>query len=402
MPVTDSDIPEAARALHFSALVIDGHADTPQRLLDDAYDLAGPLDGGHFNLASSREGGLAAEFFIAWADPRRFPGRFAQRTLDLIESVRASVAAHPAETLLATCAHDIERARGEGKLAVLLGVEGGHSIEGSLDRLREYYRLGVRYMTLTWANSNGWADSSGDIDEPAVSHTEDGLAPFGEQVVREMERLGMMVDISHVADRTFWRVLEVSTAPVFASHSSARALTNSPRNLTDAMLRAIADRGGIVMVNFYSAFISDRWQQQWHEVSQELQAAHEAQTAEYAASGVPLTYDRITALDRQFASRISRPPLSDLIDHIEHVARVAGTDHVGLGSDFDGMPSLPEGIDSAADLPKITAALMARGFSEDDCRKILGLNFLRFFREVQATSQRLQAESDERPGVGPE
>jgi len=194
-------------------------------------------------------------------------------------------------------------------------------------------------------------------------------------------------------------VLEASRAPFFASHSSARALTNSPRNLTDEMLRAVASRGGVVMVNFYSAFISERWQQQWHALRPELQTAHEAQAAECATANIPLTYERITALDRLFASRVPRPPLSDLIDHIEHIARVAGIDHVGLGSDFDGMPSLPEEIDSAADLPKITAALMERGFSEDDCRKILGLNFLRFFREVQTTAEKLQAE---RPGVAAE
>jgi len=394
--VTAKDISEAARALHFSALVIDGHADTPQRMLDDGYDLAAPLDGGHLNLPSSREGGLSAEFFVAWADPRRFPRQFARRTLDLIASVRAAVAAHPDETTLALSPDDIERAHSVHKLAVLLGVEGGHSIEDSPDRLREYHRLGVRYMTLTWANSNGWADSSGDIDDPIVPHTDNGLTAFGEDVVREMNRLGMMVDLSHAADRTFWRVLEVSRAPVFASHSSARALTNSPRNLTDEMLRAVANRGGLVMVNFYSAFISNRWQQQWHALRAELQSAHEAQAAECNAACIPLTYDRIAALDRQFASRIPRPPLSDLIDHIDHIARVTGTDHVGLGSDFDGMPSLPVGIDSATDLPRITAALMDRGWSDKDCRKILGLNFLRFFGEVQATAQRLQAEQ---PGV---
>lgn len=358
-------------------------------MLDDGYDLAAPLHGGHLNLDSARQGGLAAEFLIAWADPRRFPGQFAQRTLALIHSVRNAVAAHPDAATLATSPDEIEHAYSHGKLAVLLGVEGGHSIEGSLDRLREYYALGVRYMTLTWANSNGWADSSGDLDDLTVPHTESGLTAFGEDVIREMGRLGMMVDISHVADRTFWRVLEVSSAPVFASHSSARAVTNSPRNLTDEMLRAVAARGGLVMVNFYSAFISDRWQQQWRQLRPALQAAHEAQATEYAAAGIALTYDRIAALDRQIAAGVARPPLSNLIDHIDHVARVAGIDHVGLGSDFDGMPSLPDEIDSAADLPKITAALMDRGFSEDDCRKILGLNFLRFFREVQATAPAL-------------
>ncbi|MGA8529855.1 MAG: dipeptidase [Acidobacteriaceae bacterium] len=385
--MTRQEIPEAALALHRSALVIDGHADTPQRLLDDGYDLAAPLDGGHLNLDSARAGGLGAEFFVAWVDPRRFPGQFAQRTLELIHSVHKSVAAHPSAILLATSPEDIERAHREQKLAILLAVEGGHSIEDSLDRLREYHRLGVRYMTLTWANSNGWADSSGDIDDPAVEHTADGLSAFGAEVIHEMNRLGMMVDISHVSDPTFWRVLETSQAPVFASHSSARALTSAPRNLTDEMLVAIADCGGLTMVNFYSAFISETWKTAWNALRPELEVDYNRQTALWKAEGKPITCAMLSALDRQWAAKIARPPLSVLIDHIDHIAKVAGIDHVGLGSDFDGIPSLVEGIESAADLPKITAALMARGYSGEDCRKILGLNFLRFFREVQATAE---------------
>lgn len=370
-----------ALALHRSALVIDGHADTPQRLLDDGFDLAAPLGGGHLNLASGREGGLSAEFFVAWADPRRFPNQYAQRTLGLIEAVHRAVAAHPGETLLSSSPQEIERAHRERKLAVLLAVEGGHAIENSLERLREYHRLGARYMTLTWSNSNGWADSSGDIEDPSVPHTANGLSPFGEDVIREMNRLGMMVDISHVADTTFWRVLEVSQAPIFASHSSARALTHAPRNLTDEMLRAVGEQGGLVMINFYSAFISEGWRQAWNALLPQLQAAHGR------AAAAPGSYDSIMALDREWAGRIPRPPLSDLIDHIEHVSRIAGIGHVGLGSDFDGIPSLPEGIDSAADLPKIAAALLERGFSEEECRGILGGNFLRYFRAVQDAAE---------------
>lgn len=371
--------------------MIDGHADTPQRLLDDGFDLAAPLNGGHLNLSSAQTGGLSAEFFVAWADPRRFTAEFAKRTLQLIEAVRRAVAAHPGETLLATSTEDIERAHREGKLAVLLGVEGGHSIEGSLERLREYYRLGARYMTLTWANSNGWADSSGDIDNPAVPHTSDGLSAFGEDVIHQMNRLGMMVDISHVADTTFWRALQTSTAPVFASHSSARALTHSPRNLTDEMLRAVGERGGLVMVNFYPAFISEKWRTAWSALLPELEADYSQRKAQWKSEGAAVTYGMISELDRQWAAKVPRPPLSDLLDHIDHVARVAGIDHVGLGSDFDGIPSLPEGIDSAADLPKITAALLDRGYSSEACRKILGGNFLRYFQAVQDTARHLAA-----------
>jgi len=320
--------------------------------------------------------------------------------------VQRQAAKHPDKMMMAYSPEDIERAHREHKLAALMGIEGGHSIEDSLGLLRDYYRLGVRYMTLTWSNSNDWADSSGDINDANVKHTQDGLTDFGKDVVYEMNRLGMMVDISHVADKTFYRAVITSRAPVFASHSSARALTDAPRNMTDDMLRAVArsggpnSKGGVVMVNFYSAFISDAWRKAWEAQGPERKAAEDKQIADWKAEGKTVTYAMTDDLDRQWAAKIPRPPLSLLIDHIDHVAKVAGIDHVGLGSDFDGIPSSPEGMDSAADLPKITAALMARGYSAEDCRKILGENFLRFFREVQATAKQLQAEGAERPEIG--
>jgi membrane dipeptidase len=383
--------------VHRSALVIDGHADTPQRMLDEPYDLEAPLDGGHLNLPSAREGNLGAEFFIVWADPRRFPGQFARRSLELFDAVHRAAAAHPERMTMAYSADNIERASGEHKLAALIGVEGGHAIENSLGILRDYCRLGARYMTITWANSNGWADSSGDIDTPQVQHTGDGLTEFGQSVIREMNRLGMMVDVSHVADTTFYRVLEASRAPIFASHSSARALTQSPRNLTDEMLQAVAQsgggQGGLVMVNFYSAFISESWRQAWQAMGPEMEAAREAVNARWKAEGKLIPYALAAAQDRAWAAKLPRPPLSDLMDHIDHVAKVAGIDHVGLGSDFDGMPSLPEGLDSAADLPKITAGLLERGYSAEDCGKILGQNFLRFFREVEEAGRKLRRDA---------
>lgn len=391
--------------MHASAIVIDTHADTPQRLLDDNYDLTEPLDGGYLNFASARKGNLGAEFFSIWVEPTLYKGQYARRTLELIDAVQRQAAKHPAQMMMAYSPEDIERAHREHKLAALMGIEGGHSIEDSLGLLRDYYRLGVRYMTLTWSNSNDWADSSGDINDPNVKHTQDGLTDFGKDVVYEMNRLGMMVDISHVADKTFYRAVITSRAPVFASHSAARALTDVPRNMTDDMLRAVArsggpnSKGGVVMVNFYSAFISDAWRKAWEAQAPERKAAEEKQIAEWKAEGKPITYEMTDAMDKQWAGKIPQPPLSMLIDHIDHVAKVAGIDHVGLGSDFDGIPSSPEGMDSAADLPKITAALMARGYSAEDCRKILGENFLRFFREVQATAKQLQAESPERPAI---
>jgi membrane dipeptidase len=407
-PVTHKTASDRPAAVHASAIVIDTHADTTQRMLDENYDLTQPLNGGYLNFASAKEGNLGAEFFSIWVEPSLYKGQYARRTLELIDAVQRQAAKHPDKMMMAYSPEDIERAHREHKLAALMGIEGGHSIEDSLGLLRDYYRLGVRYMTLTWSNSNDWADSSGDINDEKVKHTEDGLTDFGKDVVYEMNRLGMMVDISHVADKTFYRAVITSRAPVFASHSSARALTDAPRNMTDDMLRAVArsggpnSKGGVVMVNFYSAFISDTWRKAWAAQAPERNAAEEKQIGEWKAEGKTVTYAMTDDLDRQWAAKIPRPPLSMLIDHIDHVAKVAGIDHVGLGSDFDGIPSSPEGMDSAADLPKITAALMARGYSAEDCRKILGGNFLRFFREVQATAKQLQRESPERPEIGKE
>jgi membrane dipeptidase len=383
-----------------SAIVIDTHADTPQRFVDENFDLSDPLNGGNFNLESARKGNLGAEFFSIWVDPVPNQGHFARRTLVLIDSVRQQVAKHPDQMMLVTSPEGIEQAHREHKLAALMGIEGGHSIEDSLALLRDYYALGVRYMTLTWSNSNDWADSSGDIDDKSVPHTKEGLTEFGKDVVYEMNRLGMMVDISHVSDRTFYRTLVITRAPVIASHSAARALCDAPRNMTDDMLRAVANsggpdsKGGVVQVNFYSGFISQAYRDAQKAQKPEVDKAVQALKDKYKAEGKEAPDDEISKLQRQYADRIPRPPLSMLIDHIDHIAKVAGIDHVGLGSDFDGVEGqLPEGLDSPADLPKITAALMARGYSAEDCRKILGGNLLRVFREVEAVSKELQAEN---------
>ncbi len=252
-----SDVVVSARAqkLHDSALVVDTHADTPQRFLDEGFDIGStdPKDIGHISLDKARRGNLGAEFFSIWVEPETNQGQFARHTFDLIDSVYEQAARHPDRMMMAFSPNDIDRAHKEHKLAALMGIEGGHSIENDIHLLRDYYRLGVRYMTLSWSNTNEWADSSGDIDDPKVQH-HNGLTDFGKQVVLEMNRLGMMVDISHVADKTFWDVIETTKAPVIASHSSARALTNAPRNMTDEMLRAVAKNGGVVQVNFYNGF----------------------------------------------------------------------------------------------------------------------------------------------------
>ena len=386
--------------MHRSAIVIDTHEDTPQRFVDDHFDLSDPLGDGQVNLDAIHKGNLGGSFMSIWVEPELFKGQFARRTLELIDAVHQQAAKHPDQIKLVTTAEGIEAAHREHKYAMLMGIEGGHSIESSLGLLRMYYDLGVRYMTLTWTNSNGWADSSGDDTNPNVPHTKEGLSEFGKDVVYEMNRLGMLVDISHVSDKTFYRTLIISRAPVIASHSGRWALCDAPRNMTDDMLRAAANsggpdsKGGVVMVNFYSAFISQKYRDAQKAQRAEVTAAKNALTEKLKAEGKMPTYTELSELERHYADRIPRPPLSDLIDQIDHIAKVAGVDHVGIGSDFDGVEGqLPQGMDSVADLPKITAELMKRGYSAEDCRKILGGNFLRVFKEVEAVSKQLQAEN---------
>jgi membrane dipeptidase len=376
-----------------SAIVVDTHADTPQRFLDENYDIGSkdPKDPGHISLDKAKAGSLGAEFFSIWVEPETNRGHFARHTLDLIDSVYEQAARHPDRMMMAFSVADIERAHRERKLAALLGIEGGHSIENDVHLLRDFYRLGVRYMTLSWSNTNEWADSSGDINDPKVEH-HNGLTDSGKQIVTEMNRLGMLVDISHVADKTFYDAIAVSRAPIIASHSSARALTNHPRNMTDDMLRAVAKNGGVVQVNFYNAFIDENYRKAAEAQAKDRDAAVKAYTDQLRAAGKTVTYLDADRVEREWAAKIPRPPLSSLIDHIDHVAKIAGIDHVGLGSDFDGVSgATPQGIDSAADLPKITQALLDRGYSADDIRKILGGNLLRVFREAERVSREMQA-----------
>jgi membrane dipeptidase len=394
LPVhAQTPVSKKALEIQNSAIVIDTHADTPQRFLDENYDIGSsdPNDHGHISLDKAKAGNLGAEFFSIWVDPGTNQGHFARHTLDLIDSVYEQAAHHPDRMMMAFGVADIERAHSEHKLAALLGIEGGHSIENDIRLLRDFYRLGVRYMTLSWSNTNEWADSSGDINDPKIEH-HNGLTDRGKQIVLEMNRLGMLVDISHVADKTFYDAIAVSKAPVMASHSSARALTNHPRNMTDDMIRAVAQNGGVVQVNFYSAFIDENYRKAAEAQAKERDAAVKANADQLRAAGKTVTYLDNDRVEREWSAKIPRPPLRSLIDHIDHVAKVAGIDHVGLGSDFDGVSgATSEGIDSAADLPKITQALLDRGYSADDIRKILGGNILRVFGEAERVSREMQA-----------
>jgi membrane dipeptidase len=382
-----------ARQIHGSALIVDTHADTPQRFLDEGFDIGStePNDVGHISLDKARRGNLGAEFFSIWVDPETNQGHFARHTFDLIDSVYEQAARHPDRMMMAFSTADIERAHREHKLAALMGIEGGHSIENDIHLLRDYYRLGVRYMTLSWSNTNEWADSSGDVDDPKVQH-HNGLTDFGKQVVAEMNRLGMMVDISHVSDKTFWDAIATTRAPAIASHSSARALVDAPRNMTDEMLRAVTKNGGVVQVNFFSGFDDANFRKQMEAQAKDQAEAIKKYVDQVKAENKSVTYVDTSRIEREWMAKIPRPPFKSLIDHIDHIAKVAGVDHVGLGSDFDGVSgATPQGMDSAADLPKITQALLDRGYSAEDIKKILGGNLMRVFRDVERVSREMHA-----------
>ncbi len=392
-PSKSETVSARARQIHNSAIVVDTHADTPQRFLDGNFDIGStdPKDLGHVSVDKARAGNLGAEFFSIWVEPS-FKGQYAHRAMDLIDSVYQQAGRHPDRMMMAFSVGDIERAHKQKKLASLMGIEGGHAIENDLRLLRDFYKLGVRYMTLTWSNTNEWADSSGDISNPKIEH-HNGLTDFGKQVVQEMNRLGMMVDISHVADKTFYDAVATSRAPVIASHSAARALSNHARNMTDDMLRAVTKNNGVVMVNFFSAFVDENYRKAYEAQRKDQEAAVAAFVAQRKAEGKPVPYAEYDRIQREWTAKIPRPPLKSLIDQIDHIAKIAGVDHVGLGSDFDGVSgATPEGIDSAADLPKITQGLLDRGYSADDIRKILGANLLRVFRDVERVSREMQAE----------
>ncbi|HEY0728607.1 MAG TPA: membrane dipeptidase, partial [Pyrinomonadaceae bacterium] len=306
-------------------------------------------------------------------------GGSTRRTLDMIDSVYRAVERNPRDLMIATSVADIRRAKRLNKVACLMGIEGGHAIEDSLPTLREFYRLGVRYMTLTWNNTNNWADAN----RPPQRH--DGLNDFGREVVREMNRLGMLVDVSHVSDETMSDALDVSKAPIIASHSSARALSDVSRNIPDDLLRRIAKNGGVVNVNFYSMFVDAKTvRPQSIERDRRLKAQQDALDEKYKNDPERLA-EESDKLEQ--ANPLPPLPISKLIDHIDHIVKVAGIDHVGIGADFDGANDMPEGAKDVSMLPNITYELLKRGYSERDIHKILGGNMLRAFAEAERVSR---------------
>lgn len=361
---------------------LDGHADTVQRCLDEGWCFTDALGSGMLNLAAARTGHLNGQFFAIWVDPAEHSGRLAHETLRQIDAVHRQIERAPDQLQLCTNSLEVRAAHAAGRFAVLLGLEGGGSIENDLGLLRAYYRLGVRYMTLTWAHSVGWADSSGDLDDTSIEHVH-GLTPFGCQVVEEMNRIGMLIDVSHVSDETFWAVLQQSRTPVIASHSSARALTRSARNLSDEQLRALGNAGGLAMVNFFPAFIDEAWRTAWNAQRPERDAAQQVAARPYREQGLPVPFAVSWHVDRAFALQLPSAPLSSLLDHVEHMIDVMGAEHVGLGSDFDGIPCLPDGLRSAADLPRIADGLRTRGISEQTIAAVFGANLMRVMDTVQ-------------------
>ena len=353
-------------------IIIDAHIDTVQRMLDGSVDISVRLPDGHVDVPRMRAGGITAVFFAIWVDESYGPGTAYKRAQDLIAAVRRLPQASR-DVELVTTAEGIRAAARRGKLAVLMGVEGGHAIENSLQKLDTLYDLGIRYMTLTWNNANDWAGASMDSDRTG------GLSDFGRQVVKRMNERGMLVDVSHVSDATFWDVLEATTRPVIASHSGCRALADHPRNLSDAQLRALAENQGVVGIIFYPVFLDVDFHRRYNDINDRLRPEFDAIRARYPGRpGVAdFEIDKFRGQYLESLHNLDIPEIGLLLDHIDHAVQVAGIDHVGLGSDFDGISVLPRPLKDATSMGLVTAGLGSRGYSNSDVRKILGENFLR-------------------------
>lgn len=374
-----------ARALkiHKKAIIIDGHNDIPTPMVDEDFDLATNSVGKfhkdgdpfHTDLARFKQSGITGEFFSIYVSATYArTGGSARRALDLIDVSYRAIEKYPGQLSYCTTASEIRRAKKQGKLCVLMGIEGGHAIEDSLYALRDFYRLGVRYMTLTHNNTNNWADACCDTGKHG------GLSDFGKEVIREMNRLGMLVDLSHVSDDTMNDVLDVTTAPVIYSHSSARVFSDHKRNVTDEILKRVAKNGGVVMINFFPAFLDQRYRDESRQRDERLKPQVDALREQYKDNT-----EAFNEAERKLmaANPIYVPSYTKIVDHIDHVVKVAGIDNVGIGSDYDGVPLLPGGMNGMEDLVLVTYEMLRRGYSEKDIRKVLGENFLRAFAAAE-------------------
>jgi membrane dipeptidase len=374
-----------ARQIHSTSIVIDTHADTPQRFLFDHFDLGSRDAEGGVDIPRMREGGITAIFFALWVPVDITGSKATRRALDLLDSVNKQIRRHPDDLMLATSSGEVRAARAQGKIAILMGVEGGHAINNNLDILRDFFARGVRYMTLTHNAPTDWADSSNH------SPRHNGLTEFGREVIREMNRLGMLVDISHVSDETFNDVLDASRAPVIASHSCCRAICNSPRNMTDDMIKALAAHGGVIHITFHNAFLSQHYAEEtrspasgWIASLESIDKKYGENEARKLAEGQRLSDNLVRA------GKLPEVSWEKIIEHIDHAARLVGAAHVGLGSDFDGA-FMPAGMEDASKFPMITESLLRRDYPESDVRKILGENTLRVMSETERIAHELQA-----------
>ena len=365
-----------AARVHREALVLDAHCDTLMRVVDDGHDLGATNAEGHVDFPRMKAGGVDAQVFAVWVDPRSFEGRLWERALSMIDALHREVAEHADQAGLATTAAEARALAAEGKRAAFLGVEGGYVLEGEIERLAELEKRGVSTLTLTWWGPTSFADGSGG--EPRWH----GLNDQGRDIVREMNRLGIVVDVSHASAETFDDVLAVTTQPVIASHSCTAALADHHRNLTDEQLCALAKNGGVVGIDFVAGFLDEANHAAADALREKMKPELDAEEKKYAHDP-PLARKKRWALYKERARAELPPvPLERVIEHIDHAVQVAGVDHVGLGSDFDGFSVGPAGLDDCTALPRITEALLARGYSEDDVAKILGGNFLRVFEQV--------------------
>jgi membrane dipeptidase len=385
-PGKADDIAERARKLHFSSIILDTHDDTTQRFFSKDFSLAKRNPDGHIDIPRMREGGMNGIFFSIWIDGRIRGAPAVQKALDQIDAVHENVRKFSSDLVFARTAEEVRRAHAQGKIAALMGVEGGHMIGNDIRIVRVFADLGVRYMTLTHFYNDEWADSS--TDKPAHN----GLTDFGKDVVREMNRQGMMVDISHVSDKTFYDALEVSKAPLIASHSSCRMLCNHPRDMSDDMIKALAAKGGVIQINYEMTFIDQAYKDAYDKETGGV-VQHLSELTKNCNNEEACIAREMLKLRQRLTSAGKLPHVSweRIVDHIDHAVKLVGADHVGLGSDFDGA-DMPEGLEDCSKLPKITEALLRRGYSENDIRKILGENTLRVMEQSERVSREMQAQ----------
>lgn len=366
---------QSYRKLHFRSTLIDTHNDILTSAIDEGYSFDNNLKGKtHSDLARFAQGGVDVQIFSVWCDGTFGPGKAYAHANRQIDTLYATIARNPDKIALTTTPAQMKANLRAGKLSAMIGVEGGHMIEDKLENLNNLYRRGVRYMTLTWNNSNSWATSAMDETRKGDSLQNKGLTEFGKSVVRRMNELGMIVDISHVGEKTFWDAINTTTKPVIASHSCAYALCPVFRNLKDDQIKAIARNGGVIHLNFFSGFVDSTFNKRNREFSQLHKAEHDSLLKSGSNAESAENY-----LDKKYAAEINslRPPLSLLLDHLDYFVKLAGINHVGLGSDFDGISSTPQQLDDVTTYPLITQAMRKRGYSKKDIRKILGGNFLR-------------------------